>query len=285
MIKALNLLFLNRSFFFNISVSGVLVLLLALIDHNTGFEISFSIFYLVPVSIVSWYQNKSAGIYIALLSSCAWYIVDSSSGHVYTSNIIPIWNAAVRLGFFVWTVFLLSTLKVRLKNEEKLARTDHLTGIMNASAFKESTNIYFDLAKRHNQAVTLGYIDLDNFKSVNDRHGHSEGDRVLKKVAMELKESIRSVDLVSRLGGDEFAVLLQDTDLNGAKIVFGKLRERLQEVVERERWPVGFSMGIAAFTRIPDVVDNAVKAADALMYRVKSSGKNGIVFQTIDNTE
>jgi diguanylate cyclase (GGDEF)-like protein len=285
MLTLFNYLFAIRSSFLTLTVSIILVVILAFIDHITGFELSFSIFYLVPISLASWYHSRVSGIFICIFSSIVWLFVDYSSGHHYSSAAIPIWNAIVRFGFFIWTAYLLSALKTRLQNEQKLARTDQLTGIMNASAFKESAKIYIDLAIRNNHSIALGYIDLDNFKTINDTRGHTEGDQVLKIVAAEMTDSVRTVDLIARLGGDEFAILLPETDYTGAQIVFNKIRERLTQAVKREGWSVGFSIGVAIFKQVPDSTDSAVKVADALMYRVKSAGKNQIVFQIYDKLE
>jgi diguanylate cyclase (GGDEF)-like protein len=285
MLTLFNYLFSNRSAFFTLTISVILVLILAYIDHITGFELSFSIFYLVPISIASWYQKRIGGIIISILSSFAWFLVDYSSGHLYSSTAIPVWNAIVRFGFFIWTAYLLSTLKAKLQNEEKLARTDQLTGIMNAGAFKESAKIYFDLAIRNKHSIALGYIDLDNFKTINDTQGHTEGDRVLKAVASEMSGAVRNVDLIARLGGDEFAILLAETDYEGACTVFNKIRERLKQAAKREGWAVGFSIGVAVFQKVPKSADHAVKLADALMYRVKAAGKNQITFQVYEKLE
>ena len=281
----LNRLFSHRSLFFIFNFSMILVLILALIDFITGFEISFSIFYLVPISIAAWYHGRTGGILISIISSLAWLLVDFSSGHHYSNAIIPVWNTFVRFGFFILTSYLLSALKMRLQNEQRLARTDQLTGIMNAGAFKEAAKIYFDLAARHHHTVALAYIDLDNFKTINDTTGHTEGDRVLKIVASEMNNGIRSVDLIARLGGDEFAILLPETDCTGAQFVFNKIRQRLIRLANMESWPVGFSIGVAVFKTVPKSIDSAVKIADALMYRVKAAGKNQIIFQVYDKVE
>jgi diguanylate cyclase (GGDEF)-like protein len=120
---------------------------------------------------------------------------------------------------------------------------------------------------------------------VNDTLGHTEGDRVLKTVASVLLVSIRKADLVGRLGGDEFVVLLPETTRAGAVIVFENMREALLKRAAEHGWPIGFSIGVAAFETAPKSLGEAIKLADALMYRVKNSGKNRIVFEEFGPVE
>lgn len=251
----------------------------AVLDHLTGYELSFSVFYLLPIVLVSWFSKRWVGYAFCLLSSCVWLLVDFMSSHVYSNDLIPFWNSSVRLSFFLITSSLLIELKKRLSVERNMASTDGLTGLLNARVFKELTGSLLDLAKRHRHSVVLGYIDVDNFKGINDQLGHSEGDHVLREVAAILKESARTTDVVGRLGGDEFAVFLPESDLVGAKVLFGRMHEELTRAAAKRNWPIGFSIGVAGFPDAPDCTDQALKRADALMYRVKKSGKNNLVFE------
>jgi len=208
-------------------------------------------------------------------------LVDYTSSHTYSNGLIPVWNTCVRLSFFLVTCSLLVELKARFKYEETLAKTDGLTGILNARSFKERSGNFLELAARHCHPVVLGYIDVDNFKAVNDGFDHSEGDRVLKTVANTLTQCVRTTDVVDRLGGDEFAIFLPETDIKGAKVMFGRIHKDLVKSAADAGWPIGFSVGVAVFSAIPDTVDEALKVADSLMYRVKKSGKNNLLYQEL----
>lgn len=256
-----------------------LVIFISLVDHFTGYELAFSIFYSAPIAIASWYANKFAGVMISTFSAITWAFVDYTSGHEYSHEWILIWNASVRLGFFIIISILLAELKAHFEVEKKLARTDTLTGIMNAHAFREASNTLLEIAARHKQPYALGYIDLDNFKRVNDVLGHGEGDRVLKTVGSVLSKNIRISDIAGRMGGDEFAVLLPLTDLAGARQVFDKIQEQLLNEINREGWPIGFSVGIAVFVTNQANATETFKLADELMYRVKKNGKNSLLYQ------
>lgn len=257
----------------------VFTVFIGLCDYLTGNELSFSIFYLFPVALVSWYTGRKAGILLCLVAAITWLVVDRISGREYSREFIAVWNAVVRLGFFTITSYLLTELRYHLKLEEKLARIDGLTGLLNSRAFETAADRLLQLSARHNHYVAISYIDLDNFKAVNDTLGHHEGDLVLQTVGTVLSSSIRGTDIAGRLGGDEFAVLLPETDLTGAKKVFDNLRSRLLQAVNTAGWPIGFSIGVAIFTSPPATADAALKFADNLMYRIKKDGKNDVVYE------
>ena len=228
MLRIMDFVLGNRKGYQIILYCLIAITLLALIDDYTGYELSFSIFYLLPVSAAAWYAGRRPGIFISMASALAWLLVDHTSGHQYAYWAVPFWNATVRLGFFILVTYLLSELEIVLRREEMLSSHDGLTGILNGRSFKSAAGHLIDLAFRHNHPSVLGYMDLDGFKSVNDTLGHTEGDRVLKCVADLLQKQVRKVDLVARLGGDEFAVFLPETDRSGAEILFPKLQEKAQ---------------------------------------------------------
>ena len=166
-----------------------------------------------------------------------------------------------------------------------MARLDGLTGVMNGHAFEEGAQTILRIAARYGRPTVMGYIDLDNFKSVNDTLVHAEGDHVLRTVASILSKSVRSADLIGRLGGDEFAILLPETTCSGAATMFKNLREGLLKEARERVWPIGFSIGVAVFRTVPSSVDEAIKLADALMYRVKNGGKNNILLEEFGRLE
>lgn len=143
------------------------------------------------------------------------------------------------------------------------------------------------MAARYKHPTVLGYIDLDNFKAINDGLGHSEGDRVLQTVASALRRRIRSTDVVGRLGGDEFAVFMPEIDYAGAQKAFDGIREELMQVAASRGWPIGFSIGVAVFPGAIFTIDEAIKLADRLMYRVKGASKNNVIYeeQTVANKD
>ncbi len=131
-----------------------------------------------------------------------------------------------------------------------------------------------DRAARYQHPFTLAYIDLDNFKLVNDRFGHATGDRALSTVAGFIREHSRRTDALARLGGDEFALLLPETDEDVARAAIAKLRKGLTQEMQRHGWPVTFSIGVVTCRACPGSADELIAAADRLMYSVKNGGKD-----------
>jgi diguanylate cyclase (GGDEF)-like protein len=258
-------------------VGFLMVFLLGIIDNLTGYELSFSIFYFVPINFVAWFGKRTHAVIISVLSAAIWLWADLASGHTYSHLAIPVWNSIMRLGFFLMGTLSLSAIKKLLEREQAFARIDFLTGITNSRAFEEIAKIEIDRSVRFSRPFTIAYIDIDNFKQVNDTLGHSEGDNLLKVVAETIKNNTRSIDIVSRLGGDEFAILLPETNETNAKIAISMMQEHLLDVVSN-KWPITFSIGTVTCYKSCNL-DELIQEADNLMYSVKESGKNRIEYK------
>jgi diguanylate cyclase (GGDEF)-like protein/PAS domain S-box-containing protein len=172
-----------------------------------------------------------------------------------------------------------------LATEKRLSRTDALTGVANRRAFYETAEAERKRSVRYGRPVSLAYIDLDNFKQINDQSGHETGDQVLACVAETLRKNIRAESLVARLGGDEFAVLLPETDQVAASLVTNKLRDLLATAMREKDWPVTFSVGVVTYDKPPQSTEQMMHAADELMYRVKREGKNSVASSLIIRDE
>jgi diguanylate cyclase (GGDEF)-like protein len=250
------------------------------IDHLTGYETSLSIFYLMPIGIAAWYGNRKLGLWMSGVSAIVWLVTDLTAKHPYGYAIIPFWNATVRVGFFVIVSHLLSFQRSQLRREAASARTDPLTGVRNTKGFLSEAKILWDLAKRHGHTTSLAYLDLDNFKDVNDDYGHAEGDAVLHAVAATLTDSVRSSDVVGRLGGDEFALFLPETSSEGAAYVLQRVQERVLHLAREHGWPIALSAGVMVVRPPYPPFEQALRAADELMYRAKRAGKNHVVIES-----
>jgi len=279
MFPAFSRIFSARSRIQLAAISLLLVAVVGSADFRTGYELSFSVFYLIPVALAAWYGGSAVGIPVCLVSAATWLAADLSSGHQYSQPAIPFWNATVRLVFFAVVAALLVRLRGALELQALLAEQDSLTGIMNSRTLAARCESLSRLAARHGRPMALCYLDLDGFKGVNDSLGHGAGDRVLQAVAFELVRRTRASDLVARLGGDEFAIVLPETDLAGARSVFSEMRKGLLDLAATNRWPVGFSLGVAVFRVAPANFEDALRRADDLMYKVKGAGKNDILFE------
>ncbi|MBU1043929.1 MAG: GGDEF domain-containing protein [Candidatus Omnitrophica bacterium] len=257
-------------------LGGTLIVFIGLIDYLTGYQISLSLFYLLPIALVCWYVSKEHGIVFALFSILVWFDVNmADKGQEFNLSIL-IWNAIIRLGFFLIVVSLLGKLKIALEFEKKVSRTDYLTSVANSRFFYELAEMEIERAKRHNRMFSLAYMDVDNFKKVNDNFGHKTGDLLLQTIAETIKSLLRKTDLIARLAGDEFAILLAETDNDKALETIKRIKECLNVKVREKAWPVSFSFGLITNISNPGTLAEIINKADSLMYIAKKNGKNTI---------
>lgn len=254
----------------------ILIVGLGLLDFITGYEISFSLFYLLPISLVVWFAGKRFGIAASIVSAAVWLLADVLSGNHYSHAIIYFWNSAIRFGFFIIVTLLLTELKTALEHEKNLSRTDRLTGAMSMDFFYNLLQAEIYRFQRYKHIFTVAYVDLDNFKAVNDEFGHSVGDTVLRTVVNHVRNGLRKTDIVARLGGDEFAILLPETDQITAQVAMSKIQQSLLSEMKKSNWPETFSIGAITINASPGTANELIKLADNLMYTVKSNGKNAI---------
>ena len=156
---------------------------------------------------------------------------------------------------------------------------DHLTGIGNRRAFFDAAETELRRWRRLPRPLTLVLIDADNFKKINDTHGHPVGDAVLRHIARVMGATFRQVDVVARIGGEEFAVLLPSADLASAQRVAERLRAALEaQPTQTDGGPVActVSIGIAAMDDATSSVEALLKRADAALYAAKHSGRNRV---------
>lgn len=247
-------------------------------DIYLGHEISLSVLYLLPVAATTWYVGKQAGWIICAASTGAIVGEHLLSGYNAQNPIAAAWSAIVHLIFMLSFIWLFSRLREMLELQEKLATIDPLTGVMNRRAFMERLTFVFRFAEREKLPVTLIYIDVDNFKQINDRYGHAEGDRILRCIGDSLIRSTRKSDLVCRLGGDEFVVVLPDSSGWHARDCARKLQHTLSSSLGSPPVTPTCSIGCVTFMTPPTDMETALAAGDSMMYRVKRRGKNQIAF-------
>src|SRR5581483_2718432 len=131
----------------------------------------------------------------------------------------------------------------------------------------------------------LAYLDLDDFKQINDRLGHAAGDRALVHVVQSIRLSLRASDLLARLGGDEFALLLPETAAEGAGSLLARLQQRLAREMAQKGWPVSVSIGAITFPRPTWDIDVMIQEVDALMYAAKRQGKGRVEHAVMTEAE
>lgn len=263
-------------------IAGLMLLcLVGVLDYLTGHELGFSLFYLVPIGLVGWFAGNKPGVFMAVAGASVWLAADIFSGAIYSNPGVYVWNTLIRLSFFLLTVFSIKTGKA-LEREQALAQTDYMTGVMNSRFFHTLAQRELDRSNRYGHPFTIAYIDIDNFKKINDNFGHAAGDRLLRNVARSMQTYLRATDLVARLGGDEFAILLPETGTDAAQSVMANMQLKLEQDMNKLNVSVTFSIGVLTFVQLPDSVDEAINLADRAMYSVKNAGKNDISYIVFD---
>ncbi|MFA5235007.1 MAG: EAL domain-containing protein [Sulfurimonas sp.] len=207
------------------------------------------------------------------------------NGELYTAelNIIALHDKEGRLTNYISIVNDISEKKKKESLIHNLAYFDALTNLPNRVLFQERVTNKIPSLQRNSKKMALFFIDMDNFKNINDTFGHFTGDKFLIEVAKSIKEILREEDTLARLGGDEFTVILEDAEsVSGVAVVAEKIIERFKApiIIEGREFYTGASIGISIYPDDGVTYEELVKAADTAMYQVKDSGKNSYQFYT-----
>jgi len=260
----------------------VLIAAIGAADYLTGDEMLLYVLYLAPVAILSWCAGIFAGLAGAVVATGAVFVTYVALAGHYTT--LHAWQAAVSLtsdAVVAWVVARLKTSHLRvlalLDVERRSAREDPLTALASVRAFRERLKLEVDRMRRHRKPLSLLFLDLDDFKHVNDQRGHGAGDETLVRVGRLLHAMTRKVDLCGRVGGDEFAVLMPETGMQDALVVANRVREEMLKSFAEGGAGIGLSAGVGTFLSPPLDEQVPMDQADRLMYEAKRAGKNRIV--------
>ena len=182
----------------------------------------------------------------------------------------------VRTSRLIKNYRLLKQNRQQQQSLEKMALTDHLTGLYNRHSLYDLGPKYISNSQRHKTPLSLLVIDLDHFKNINDTHGHSVGDLVLKALAKVMQDACRTEDIVARFGGEEFIMLLSSCDLKNAINKAEELRKDI-EYFKPEGLTVTSSIGVAQLSP-DDNFDTLFNKADSAVYQAKETGRNKVSF-------
>ena len=155
-----------------------------------------------------------------------------------------------------------------------MATHDQLTGLSNRRYFQKELDSMLAVAERYHEKVALFYLDLDQFKVINDTHGHQAGDQLLQSITSILNKATRETDLLSRLGGDEFALVIPSATLDGVEQLANKLLYSLKEFdyrVNEQSHPISFSIGVAIYPEHGKTQQELLANADLAMYYAKKT--------------
>jgi len=172
-----------------------------------------------------------------------------------------------------------------LKRISELAIKDGLSGLYNHRHFKEMLSNFVARALRYSEDLSVVIIDIDNFKTINDEHGHQAGDAIISETGVLISKSIREIDIAARYGGDEFALVLPKTNKSGALFVTDKIVKKIEssKILNADNINITVSIGISSFPKNAMTQDGLIEKADIALYEAKSRGRNQIIhFNDID---
>lgn len=241
-----------------------------------GYDFVATGFYLVPIGFVAFVGGTRSGMVIALAAA----LTETIATYAALVDVTNIWTVPIsillELVVFVAAAYSQGAIRRFVERERHLSRQDAVSGVVNSLGFREAAGWEVARARRFPQVVSLIYLDVDDFKSVNDRQGHARGDEVLRIVGRAMKESLRESDVVARVGGDEFAALMPGTDDEGCRAATARVHLAITKDLAKAGFAVTVSLGATTFPSAPETVDELIGAGDEAMYTVKRGEKNGV---------
>lgn len=238
----------------------------------------------IPVTLVSWYGSSKAGAALAIVAISSLFLVRDLLIESEVSRLSLIYDSLITFSVYLFMAIIVTNFREVHEVEVVAADTDELTGAHSTRSFYAGLANEILRSSRYKHRFSLAYIDVDDFKKINDTLGHSVGDKLLMEIPKCLAASMRATDIVARLGGDEFACLMPETDQHEAKAAIFKAEKLLMGTMKDNDWDVSFSIGVVTFDSLPDDVHEAVKIADELMYTVKNNVKNDVAYQVWKTT-
>ena len=249
------------------------ILIILEVILSTAYGISLTIFFFVPVSLTIWGVGKREGILVLIVSIILIFVIHILK--VRPSNALShYWHLSSQSTILFIVAFILIALKNSLHKAESLSRTDYLTGAVNARHFYKLAEIEKSRAERFEQPLSIVYLDIDDFKTINDTFGHHHGDRLLRKTVETIRSRIRSIDTIARLGGDEFALLLPNAGYKEVHEILRRIYDSIYSSDENNNRTVTFSIGAVTCPTMNHSIEEMVNEADRLMYDSKLGGKN-----------
>ncbi len=259
-------------------VCTLLVASIAVLDSATPLSVAVGALYVVAVLLSFWTPNTKFTFFIAITSSA--FIIGI---FICKAPLEEMWPAVFNRALSLFVIWVTTFLGLKTRDAEKklieMANHDFLTGLLNRRELFNRLSLEVSRVNRTNGPLSIIMIDIDHFKTINDRYGHIAGDMVLKKVAHGLREGIRDYDLICRFGGEEFLVMTPETDLRHATELAERLRGKIGETPIRIRnappVTITISAGVASLLEWENV-EAMLARADTALYHAKESGRNRV---------
>lgn len=266
-----------------LAIGLVMAASVSVVDHALAeifsYDFSLTPLYCLPVAVAAWIAGFRCGIAVAVGATAFDLSTTVISSHHRHGNSILLINVFFASGAYLGTAYVMAELRWHLERERKFSRLDPVTGVCNLRALNEAARSELERLRRYDRPVSIAYIDVDDFKCVNDTLGHGMGDKLLRLIGHAVKKELRALDVVARVGGDEFAILLPETDGERAHLVMSRIQREVYQVCkELLGRPLTLSIGVKTFVQAPATVEDMLHDADQLMYTVKHDHKDAVAF-------
>jgi diguanylate cyclase (GGDEF)-like protein len=245
------------------------------IDIVAPRELSILGVYLVPIVIVAWCFPDPSSWVIETLCCFGICAIEEVNAPITTSASLLAVSVLFRGLFFAAVAIATHDVKRAHRILELRSERDPLTGLLNRRGFEKAARVELERARRHHRPIALAFLDIDDFKRINDQKGHAAGDRILQLVGTTLMGG-RKFDLVARIGGDEFVVLMPETSERGARVAVERIRRSFHASAGSLGVSTGFTTGVAAFSRAPRHVAALLAEADRLLFQGKRAQKGSV---------
>lgn len=180
------------------ALAVVLCVVVGVFDGLTGPDYSLGPFYLVPVVLAAWFVGMGAGIFLSVTGALVWLVAERAGGRYYQLDLAMYWNDFMELLLFLMTALIVSAIRGALEREHELSLTDPLSGLPNRRHYYELVTAEIRRNHRYDTPFTVVYLDIDNFKTVNDTMGHVEGDKLLRSVGAIITAAIRETNTAAQ---------------------------------------------------------------------------------------
>lgn len=265
--------------------SATLMGVIFLLTHLAGDDFTASIYFFIPIALMSWTGGLMWGIAFSLLATLMIISADFHVGVPLSAYLRLYLNTFGFLMVFLCVAYLSARLSESQRQLQRISREDFLTGAMNRAGFYDILNMEIRRQTRFGYPYTLAIISCNNFKKINDTLGHTEGDSVLIAIARTLELNTRTTDVYARLGGDEFVLLFPMIMRNEALTILKKLNHKLEETMREHRWEISFTTGAISFDKSPASVGHALDMVDELISEIKQSGNHEIRLTSFSGSE
>jgi diguanylate cyclase (GGDEF)-like protein len=244
----------------------------AAVDYLTRHQTPISLFYALAIVATAWFSWPAASAGAAMLSGICMAAVTAAFAGPHTSATAT--SMPAQSAFFLAFAAILMAFKYLQDQLGRMSTIDPLTELVNSRHFLAIGSVEIERSQRYKHPFSIIYIDIDDFKDINETVGHGAGNELLREIARTIKAMIRRTDTVARLGGDDFALLMPETGESAVKAVVARIQAKAADIKAPHAKKVTFSFGVITAAGHGGAFDEMVRMAHTLMREAKGHGKN-----------